>query len=538
MLRVSTILALGIVALAGAQEEETETSTPMRKTDTTTVKATTTPVATKTSSTTKLTTTKTDTVTTTTTTITDCVCQKDWIHEEFKCNSSSPGFIKQGDYLGCPTLEALSACEVEPQQSWCPTTAATCLQQDGGAIGEGWAFCSPETQKPELPGCTCAQIWLNGQGENCQSTRNRQRVVGCPTKEELQECDPTYDGKAWCLTNEAKCLEQIDCPTCSEESEHSMEGDQWAYCDPDTQEAELPDCECEETWVPDKVDCPDLEVMPRFASCPTIEELGKCNKAYKTGFEDEPYCKTKQEKCKQQSKSEVYDNMVGDGWAYCNPKTEATVLPQCECKAAWNNDDGVCKNDPFPMEGCPTTGQLHICDHTSHKASQSWCETTYENCEQQNYEAKGNEWVYCNHVTQESELADCECMDVWTYNEDGTDCADGGYKMRGCPDLSDIRTCEPRARDSWCLTKDMTCKQQTAADETLGDGWVFCDPATQGAIRPSDNTSLAIGITFFVTVMACTGIFLGMLYGYRKYTKRKREEYTKQLLGGNDTYVS
>jgi hypothetical protein len=126
-------------------------------------------------------------------------------------------------------------------------------------------------------------------------------------------------------------------------------------------------------------------------------------------------------------------------------------------------------------------------------------------------------------------------MAIWTYHEESSPCEDGGRKRRGCPLLDEIQVCEPKAKNAWCLTKDMACKQQSDKDGTLNDGWVYCDPLTQGAIHPKGATALAIGITFFLTVMACTTIFLGLLYGYRRYTKRKREEYTKQLLGGNDS---
>jgi len=539
------LIVLALVAAASSQVNKGNSSAADADTTPTaepTAASTPAPVATPTppptAEPTKLTRTVTSTSATSTSSLDDehlpdCECEEEWLHQEFKCNSSSPGFIKHGDFLGCPTLEALSACEVEPQQSWCPTTRNRCKQQDGAAVGNGWAFCSPKTQDAELPGCTCAQIWLNGQGENCMNSRNRKRISGCPTVDELKQCDPSYDGKAWCLTNEARCLEQVDCPDCDEESEHEMEGDQWAYCQPDSQVTEMPDCECEDEWTPNAEDCPGLAVLPTFNQCPSANEMAKCPGMFEgRGSGQKTWCHTKQDRCKQQSESDVFPSMVNEGWAFCNPKSEEPVFPECDCMEKWENEDGECKHDPLPMEGCPTQGQLHVCDHVSMKSAQTWCETTYKTCSSQNYEAQGQAWVYCDHTTQAAELADCECMDTWAYNEAGSACAESGVKMRGCPTAEEMAVCEPKAKNSWCLTKDMTCKQQDATDGTLGEGWVYCDPMTQGAIHVTGSTGLAIGITFFATVLACTAIFLGLLYGYRRYTKQKRAEYTKQLLGG------
>jgi hypothetical protein len=93
------------------------------------------------------------------------VCNDQWTHNEFKCNSTLEGQVGPTKFRGCPTLESLATCELEPKQSWCKTTKATCTEQEGDAHGDGWVFCSPQSQTPEIPKCTCAQVWLNGDGK-------------------------------------------------------------------------------------------------------------------------------------------------------------------------------------------------------------------------------------------------------------------------------------------------------------------------------------------------------------------------------------
>jgi len=225
--------------------------------------------------------TTTEATTTTTTTIGDCVCESSWIHDEFKCNSSTAGSIGTVTFQGCPALSALAACEDMPQQSWCKTTHETCTQQQGEAIGDGWAFCNSGAQKAEVPKCTCAAVWLNGHGAACQGINQQKRSRGCPTMDELLACDPDYSkDQSWCLTNEDECSDQVDCPDCAA-PDYSV-GKQWSYCDEDTQLTELPDCECEDNWIPDdwQAECPDWTGAnpPTFDSCPTPEQLSSATR--------------------------------------------------------------------------------------------------------------------------------------------------------------------------------------------------------------------------------------------------------------------
>jgi hypothetical protein len=177
---------------------------------------------------------------------------------------------------------------------------------------------------------------------------------------------------------------------------HTAAGKQWAYCDTDTQLAELPDCECEDTWTPEDwaAECPDWtgQSPPSFNSCPTQAELAKCDKKMKT---DQAWCKTKQTRCKQQSNSDIYPSMINDGWSYCNPTTEAPAFPTCECKDSWTSLEDKCEKEPMIFKGCPSISELKICES---QVDQPYCETTYHRCEEQNYEAIDDEWVYCNHA--------------------------------------------------------------------------------------------------------------------------------------------
>ena len=192
-----------------------------------------------------------------------CVCSGAWQHDQDECvTGRSPTLLS-----GCPSLDALAVCEVEPQVSWCKTTAATCKQQQGDAVGQSWVMCDAETQKPELPHCSCGQRWDNQQG-NCAGDTKRSvnqplnlffvsrllrtygplnsfgydmllicwgpfcaqvnrgdpplildgmRLIcwrlscaqvnqGCPTLEALRECVPDYSGSSWCFTKEVRRL--------------------------------------------------------------------------------------------------------------------------------------------------------------------------------------------------------------------------------------------------------------------------------------------------------------------------------------------
>jgi hypothetical protein len=50
--------------------------------------------------------------------------------------STASGSISATSFQGCPTITALEACEDHPQQSWCKTTKATCIQQQAEAVGD------------------------------------------------------------------------------------------------------------------------------------------------------------------------------------------------------------------------------------------------------------------------------------------------------------------------------------------------------------------------------------------------------------------
>ena len=320
----------------------------------------------------------------------DCVCASSWKHETSECvTGRSPALL--GRLGGCPSLEALADCEVEPQVSWCMTTAATCNQQQGDAVGQSWVLCDAETQKPELPHCTCANAWENDEGDCAQSG---DVYNGCPTVEQLRKCNSNYTGTSWCVTNEAECQEQEDWPW---EGGEAQVGQGWAYCDAEDQRTELPVCECEARWSPDQADCDDgvNASALSFSTCPTHEELMKCQGHRKST--DQSYCATKQDRCRQQSDGpETYfisgpeksngseRTMVGEGWSYCTPpasgKRAAAVLPKCECKWAWYHQEDSCAIDQAEFNGCPTVDSLHRCEASP---TQSWCVTTYAACMEQ-----------------------------------------------------------------------------------------------------------------------------------------------------------
>ena len=426
-------------------------------------------------------------------------------------------------------------------------------------IGNQWTFCDFATQKPTLPSCTCAARWLNSEGY-CGRSAKRNR--GCPSLEELQECDPKYNGTTWCLTNEAECLEQEDWA-----GSEGQVGKGWAYCDVQTQTAELPVCECEDTWTPGQEDCDDDVDVSKlsFSTCPTHDQLKKCTKG--RASTDQSWCTTKQARCRHQSvgspgvesmvrqhtgtpkcvrcavcgvwcacsecmhervracsKPLPAANLVGvpwltfrckqvnESWSYCNPPTAnkkaEAVWPSCECRKEWDHNSDACADEPFRMQGCPTIGNLVHCEYSP---TQSWCDTTYESCMEQSYEADGAGWVYCDAHKQKPELPTCECMESWTSTEG--DCSDRPTDFRGCPTEAEIGVCE--GTKPWCYTKDNYCKEQNDHDENTDEGWVYCDPLTQRPIHgPVAGTHPLLLPCVCVCVCLCVAsTYCGVLAG-------------------------
>lgn len=442
---------------------------------------------------------------------------------------------------GCPTLENLELCEYDPEQSWCMTNQPACKQQagDGGVgVGEGWAYCSPGIPEAnvqpstELPICTCKSSWKFAEGI---CANNPISVKGCPTVEQMKLCmvDFEEDDQPWCDTNEEYCREQEDDIAGTE----LMKWEGWSYCNPDTQETELPVCECESRWT---ANCSDGR-NHTFLGCPAVERMQECDPTY-TSEDTETWCDTKYERCREQTYHvrDPTENMVGEGWAICNPATNEAVWPECECLSSWTHEEGKCEDHPFTYHGCPSQNALARCDYDA-TVNQAWCDTTYATCEQQNYEADGEGWSYCNPSSGDAELAECECKDMWKNREDSCDPFAGNQpqKMRGCPSLDRIQQCEPDATESWCDTKDNYCLEQTAQNK--GDGWVVCDPHTQWAIDKSEGSEEVGGViatSVAVTFLVCALIVVGLLFAYRKYMHGHKEAYTelsqKRLV---ETYV-
>ena len=94
-------------------------------------------------------------------------------------------------------------------------------------------------------------------------------------------------------------------------------GKGWAFCDVQTQTAELPICTCEEQWTIAEDDCPDMAggEMPDFFGCPTAEQLKKCNR--NRGPSEQSWCVTEQQRCRQQSEG--------------SPGTETMVRSRLSC---------------------------------------------------------------------------------------------------------------------------------------------------------------------------------------------------------------
>lgn len=95
---------------------------------------------------------------------------------------------------------------------------------------DGWSYCDVKSQKAMLPYCECMDIWTYQEPDtDCTDSRTPVRFRGCPTSDELSTCEKDTD--PWCMTKDFKCFEQ--------NSEDGNVGDQWVYCNPETQLAVL-----------------------------------------------------------------------------------------------------------------------------------------------------------------------------------------------------------------------------------------------------------------------------------------------------------
>lgn len=453
----------------------------------------------------------------------DCTCKSQWRHNEYLCNSSNPN-NERGNILmnGCPSIETLQLCEYDPQQSWCETNEDSCKQQMGfEGVGEGWAYCDPREGVAELPICTCKSSWKLAE-ENCAS--NPLTVKGCPTPEQIKQCVPDLEDGAqpWCDTNEVLCREQENVIGSDEE----MVGYGWSYCNSDDQYTELPACECESSWV--ETNCTNGAPQQSFRGCPTVSDISKCY-PYE-GDEEQTYCKTTANRCREQTfhVEDASEDMINDTWAYCSPTTQEAEWPNCQCLETWTHESAKCEENPLVMHGCPSKSTLAKCDYDAING-QNWCDTTFQTCKQQNYESDDKAWSYCTEATGMGDYAECECMDSWTYRDDGCNPFSGGtpMKMRGCPSLEQVQQCDPDADQSWCNTKDMFCKEQVGNEQ--GEGWVACDPSTQWALDRSEDAEYGgvIATSVAVTFLICALIVVGLLYAYRKYMHGHKDAYAE-----------
>jgi hypothetical protein len=244
-----------------------------------------------------------------------------------------------------------------------------------------------------------------------------------------------------------------------------------------------------------------------------------------------PWCNTIQARCKQQSSSSQYPNMIGDHWSYCDTETSAGVLPTCECKDSWVHNEGKCsdKDLNLKMEGCPQLGKIALCEF---HATDSWCDTTYDSCSVQLDEEVGDGWAFCSPETQKAVLPPCECKERW-FHDSGDSVKDvcdvhNPKQFRGCPTVDSIAECELAATESWCYTTSEACRDQE--DDSVGEGWVYCDPYTQLAVHHQFKIGGAVGLTFVLTVLFCTTLFVGFLLGYRRYLNRHKRGYSQELL--------
>lgn len=166
-----------------------------------------------------------------------------------------------------------------------------------------------------------------------------------------------------------------------------MVGAGWAFCGVDDNLPDVPECECQDTWMYDTSKCSD---HPReMHGCPDLADLRLC----------EPHntvkaiCKTKYETCNIQN-WESY----GQGYVQCSSDNNKPQLADCECMDAWeNSEQGTkCEDNPQSFRGCPQLEDIQTrCDENEKK---SWCLTKDYWCMGQDEESWGFQWTYVYKV--------------------------------------------------------------------------------------------------------------------------------------------
>ena len=100
--------------------------------------------------------------------------------------------------------------------------------------------------------------------------------------------------QTWCMTTRDRCREQTYSKTHAKED---MLGRSWAYCSPNDNKPELPNCECLGSWNSGER-CDDGRHLNNITGCPAKSTLLECGII----DDDEPsFCDTVHVTCKQQN---------------------------------------------------------------------------------------------------------------------------------------------------------------------------------------------------------------------------------------------
>eukprot|EP00040_Diaphanoeca_grandis_P020169 m.107287 g.107287 ORF g.107287 m.107287 type:complete len:526 (-) comp27780_c0_seq3:345-1922(-) len=455
----------------------------------------------------------------------DCECKESWTNTNGQCNPSSHengGGAKQ--MFRCPSLALLSECDAvtASTQSWCETKTPICKQQSTMDLyNQSRSYCNPITQQPELPKCTCKKNWIINSG-GCSNVSLL--LSGCQNPSATQKCFNSTNtrSQSWCKTNEVNCLQQED-EIIDGETTEVMKGKGWSYCNLKSGKATLPHCKCQTSW---NATCSD-EQTTTFNLCPSTDAQQHCGSSIST-HSGQTWCRTTRGRCLEQTYHG--DNLILDmrnhSWAICDSKSDSCKWPSCECKQQWKVEEDRCEKHPFTVKGCPLKSDLVKCDPD---VTQSFCDTTFETCTLQNHASTGEGWAYCDEKTQQAEMGECECRDLWKYRMGS--CNVAPVMMRGCPQLSELQACDETISSSWCHTKDQTCKGQV--EENRNEGWVYCDANTQRPIlQHKEDMAGSVAIAVVVTLLVSLAM-VGLFRVYRNLRGNTHQNGDFELVTGN-----
>eukprot|EP00040_Diaphanoeca_grandis_P032142 m.194271 g.194271 ORF g.194271 m.194271 type:complete len:815 (+) comp32518_c5_seq1:283-2727(+) len=167
-----------------------------------------------------------------------------------------------------------------------------------------------------LPDCICQDKWFYNQkscnaGHGSHLIGGVKQMSGCPYIGQLDACDDATLTQSWCATTQ---------PMCKQQSTSDLFNTSRAYCSPETQQTELPQCTCKSQWILEEEECAESPLIVN--GCASAGDMRMCYGSDYNVEGHESWCRTNELSCLEQSDivigTQTVDLMVGQGWSYCD----------------------------------------------------------------------------------------------------------------------------------------------------------------------------------------------------------------------------